>query len=183
LRLHVEAPKGSGNIPMSITWLKNAVAVWDRIMRTAAYIAASVVIIMMLLIVWDVVVRYLFNSPSRWISDFAAAYLNIWIVMLGSGYVLLRGGHVSVNIVTSRLAISTQTKIKILVGILGLFYSVVMTWEGWYLAVEAWHYTFPVAADLPVFPATISISVGFLFLSVSFVAQIIENGLSLYVES
>ena len=52
---------------------------------------------MVVAIVWQVVARYFFASPTIW-SEELARFLVVWVTMLGSAYVLEHGGHVAVTI-------------------------------------------------------------------------------------
>lgn len=52
---------------------------------------------MVVAIVWQVIARYFFASPTIW-SEELARFLVVWVTMLGSAYVLEHGGHVAVTV-------------------------------------------------------------------------------------
>ena len=162
---------------MSASKKKRMEVVLDDIVTVTAYIAALITLLMMFLIVWEVVLRYLFNAPSRWISDFVTEYLIIYITMLPSGWILLRGGHVNVDLVVARLARKQRRLMNIVTNSLGLIYSLVLTWQGWlYLWREfTYNTTFPTTSMLPVWPAVGAIFIGGVFLCLVFIMKIISE--------
>ena len=71
--------------------------------KFAASVAASVVVLMMLVVAYSVVNRYILNTPVTW-TDELSGYLVVALVMLGAADALRRGDHISVDLITSRLA-------------------------------------------------------------------------------
>ena len=55
------------------------------------------------LVVYDVILRYVFNMPTLWAWD-VNVQIQAAIVVLGGGYALLHKGHVSVDILVSKLS-------------------------------------------------------------------------------
>lgn len=54
------------------------------------------------IIAFDVILRYVFNRPTIWSWDVNAQIAGILIIMSG-GYVLLKGGHIAVDVIVARL--------------------------------------------------------------------------------
>ncbi len=61
--------------------------------RTAAFLILPLVFVIM----YEVISRYLFNSPTRW-SNEISQYLLVAVVMLGGAYCLADNEHVNVDI-------------------------------------------------------------------------------------
>jgi TRAP-type C4-dicarboxylate transport system permease small subunit len=57
---------------------------------------------LMVLFAYEVVARYLFGKPTGFANQ-AGAYMTAFIMALGAGFTLLKGGHVAVDVITSRL--------------------------------------------------------------------------------
>ncbi|MBA7630005.1 hypothetical protein ES703_37513 [subsurface metagenome] len=55
------------------------------------------------LVLFDVILRYVLNMPTIWVWD-VGVQIQAAIVVLGGGYALLHKGHVSVDILISRLS-------------------------------------------------------------------------------
>ena len=71
--------------------------------KLAAAVGAGVVVLMMLVVSYSVVNRYILNTPITW-TDELSGYLVVALVMLGAADALRRGDHISVDLITARLA-------------------------------------------------------------------------------
>ncbi len=78
----------------------------DRWIGAVAWVAAAagagVVLLMMSVVGYSVVNRYLLGTPITW-TDELSGYLVVALVMLGAAESLRRGDHISVDLITSRL--------------------------------------------------------------------------------
>jgi len=147
------------------------------IMETTVWFTSLVLILMMLLIIYDVLCRYFFRSPSSWIDDFISLYLIIYVTMLPAAWILLKGDHVTVEVFVGMLKPAARRRMSFVTKILCLIYSMVLTWQGWlYMWRELSHgNTFPTTAYLPVWPAVAVIFVGGLLLCIAAVMKIIDQ--------
>ncbi len=68
----------------------------------AAALGAGVVLLMMSVVGYSVVNRYILGTPITW-SDELSGYLVVALVMLGAAESLRLGDHISVDLITSRL--------------------------------------------------------------------------------
>lgn len=68
----------------------------------AASVAAGLVLAMLAITSYGVAMRYVLDAPVTW-SDELAGYLVVATVMLGTADTLLRGEHISVDLLTDRL--------------------------------------------------------------------------------
>ena len=82
------------------------------ISRFAAAIGAAVVLLMMLVVAYSVINRYILNTPITW-TDELSGYLVVALVMLGAPDALRRGDHISVDLITTRLTNQGQWIVKI----------------------------------------------------------------------
>jgi len=99
--------------------------------------ATSFLLILMAgIIVYEVISRGFFNSPTRWAHE-TSGMLFGGVFMLGAGYTLYRGAHVRVDILISRLRPRTQALIDIITHLLALAFGWVVLWKAWHYAVKA----------------------------------------------
>lgn len=78
--------------------LTNKAGMWfDRLLNAMAAIAGAILLFMMLLVCYDVVMRYLFRNPTGWAME-VCEYLLVYITFLGSPWLLREKGHVNVDI-------------------------------------------------------------------------------------
>lgn len=73
----------------------------------AAAAGAGVVLLMMSVVGYSVVNRYLLGTPITW-TDELSGYLVVALVMLGAAESLRRGDHISVDLITNRLGARGQ---------------------------------------------------------------------------
>jgi len=73
-----------------------------RVSGFGAAIAAALVLFTLAVTGYAVVLRYVFGAPLTW-ADELSGYLVVAIVMFGAADTLLRGEHISVDLLTGRL--------------------------------------------------------------------------------
>jgi len=118
--------------------------------------------IMTVLVVYQVVTRYLFNRPSGF-SEITAQYLFVWMIMFGSAYVYGSREHLTIDILKDKLSPRSYMIVEIITNIcLFVFIYVVCVAGGW-------EYT--VGQKIQIDP-TIHISMAVLYFSVPFTGVI-----------
>ncbi len=75
----------------------------DWINARFAWIVAFLVVPMLFVMIWEIVMRYFFNSPSQWAYEISLFIFGAYIV-LGGAYTHLSGGHVNVDIIWGQLS-------------------------------------------------------------------------------
>ena len=93
--------------------------------KLAAAVGAGVVVLMMLVVSYSVVNRYILNTPITW-TDELSGYLVVALVMLGAADALRRGDHISVDLITARLAKRGKQVVEIWSCIVVLVFSSVL---------------------------------------------------------
>ena len=102
-----------------------------------AELAGWVVVVMMLTISYDVILRYFFNAPTTWSFEINR-YMLILVVFFGSGWTLAADGHVSVDILTDRLARRKQQVMLAICAFISACYVLVFFIESIAFTVDAW---------------------------------------------
>jgi len=110
--------------------------VWfDKAINGMALLAGGVLVFISAAVCYSVVMRYFFRSPSIWVVQ-TTEYGLLWMVFLGSAWLLREKGHVSVDIVTSHLSDRLKAKTDLVMYTLGgiactviFFFSLVYTVE------------------------------------------------------
>lgn len=82
--------------------MQKALHVIDVINEWMGRIAGWLLVPLSFLVLFDVILRYVLNMPTIWVWD-VGVQIQAAIVALGGGYALLHHGHVSVDILISRL--------------------------------------------------------------------------------
>jgi len=96
-----------------------AMANWAT--TVACAVAMLALFIMTFIVTGDVILRYVFNAPSKWVVE-VSSYLLIVIVLMGLAYTQKERGHIKVDIILSRLpkAVRPWVELVILVMVLAL---------------------------------------------------------------
>tara|TARA_R110002020_G_scaffold80422_2_gene200659 strand:+ start:175 stop:663 length:489 start_codon:yes stop_codon:yes gene_type:complete len=82
------------------------------------WIANFLVVLMALMVLnvtWQVVSRYVFQSPSSF-TDELSRYMLIWVGMLGAAYVAGKNEHLAIDILLTKLNEKAQDKLMILIN-------------------------------------------------------------------
>ncbi|MFC2014110.1 TRAP transporter small permease [Chloroflexota bacterium] len=101
--------------------------IFDRVVDILAYLAGVIIIFMMISIVYEIFMRYFLASPTKWVVDVTALSI-LFMTFLGTAWVLRRGQHVKVDIVTERLSSRAQALLNIIVFSLAAIACLVLTW-------------------------------------------------------
>ena len=92
------------------------------------WIAHFLVVLMALMVLnvtWQVVSRYVFQSPSSF-TDELSRYMLIWVGMLGAAYVAGKNEHLAIDILLTKLEEKAQNKLMILINICILIFALVV---------------------------------------------------------
>ncbi|MFC3166166.1 TRAP transporter small permease subunit [Ciceribacter thiooxidans] len=117
--------------------LKAYVTVVGNASRGLAIIATALVIAAMLVICQMIAMRYVLRQPTIWQTDFVV-FSATAAMFLGAPYVLLKGGHVGVDVVEMMVGDRTRAVLRVLAGLLGLIFCVIMLIATWIQFHDAW---------------------------------------------
>ena len=97
-----------------------------RVARSASTLAGLAVLVIVVLITYDVLMRYFFNDPQLFVDE-VASFLQIVVIFGGLAYTFRTGGHVRVDLVTARLPARARAWLRV-VALLGslVFLGIVM---------------------------------------------------------
>ena len=141
--------------------------------RGLIQLAAVVGLGLMLAIVYEVISRFVFQTPTVWALEISE-YLLLWLVFVSIGYTTLIKAHVRVELIVIRLPKKVQAICGLISSIIGFIYSLFLTWAGWRFAWQAYqmHMTGPSQIAVPLFPILIIIPIGACLFCLQFLVQI-----------
>lgn len=73
-------------------------------------------------VVWQVISRYLVGSPSQY-TDELAAFLLIWVGILGGAYVYGKGEHLAIDLILTKSRESVQKVLRVLIELVVLIFT------------------------------------------------------------
>lgn len=109
----------------------------------------ALIFLMSLLVVdvlWQVASRYIMNSPSNF-TDELAAYLLIWVGLLGAAYVAGRREHLAIDLLYQKSSPERRFKLDIIISVLIISFAVsVLVIGGTWLAYTRFYLSVKSAA-------------------------------------
>lgn len=125
-------------------------------------------------ITYDVITRNLFDWASPWAFDLSE-YSLVWMTFLAAPWILLRDGHVRVEILVETVGPRTQRVIGVLVSLIGLIACAVLAWRTGIAAIEYAQNDVRVGRiwNIPRIYPYVVVPLGSAFLAVAFVARLL----------
>ncbi|WP_249870769.1 TRAP transporter small permease [Oceanobacillus saliphilus] len=102
------------------------------------YISGVFMGLLALFVFYEVVARYVFNSPTVWANEFST-YILQFIVFLSMGYLFIRDKHVKVTFLIDKLNGVARKFIQILAALLVIPYAIVLTIYGFQYTSNAYN--------------------------------------------
>ena len=111
----------------------------DALNKLAGVLIASALFVMVAIVFWQVIVRFLipklgFTVSAPWTEE-VARYLMIWTIFLGLALASRHGLLIAVNALLDAVPISIGRKLKSLSMIITLLFLLALTWYGYKWAV------------------------------------------------
>lgn len=151
----------------------------DKGSRIGASLSALAMLVIVALISIEIGARSLFSS-STLIADEYSGYLMVAVVMLGLSYTFAEGGHIRINILTSRLSGGAARVLDVLVALSALlmcafflYHAVLMVYDSFIYDMRA-----DSISETPVYIPQIMVVIGFAFLTLQVAAYLVRRLLS-----
>lgn len=150
----------------------------DKISEWTGIFSVWIVIPLMVVVLYEVVMRHFFNAPTGW------GYDTCWMLysaqfMIGGAYTLLHKGHIRIDIVYNIL--SPRGKLifdTVLYAVVVLFVMALFTWAGVKFAAYAWSAGEKLSTTnwfFPSGPSKTIIPVAFFLLGLQSLAEFVRN--------
>jgi TRAP-type mannitol/chloroaromatic compound transport system permease small subunit len=97
----------------------------DGLNKWIARIISWAVVLLIITTVYEVIMRYVFNSPTNWVFEFNYLLNGPYFMILGA-YTLAVNGHVNVDIFTGRLSPRMQAILSILTMPIFFFFIIML---------------------------------------------------------
>jgi len=88
-------------------WMSSIIVTIDNISLWTGRVVAWMTVPLMLVIVYEVLSRYLFTAPTRWAYDISRMLYGA-MFMLGAAYALSKGVHIRADFIYRRWSVKTQ---------------------------------------------------------------------------
>lgn len=129
---------GSSELDAPLPDADKDITAFDRMIEKAGKLCAWLVLVAMLITVYEVFARYVFNSPTVWVHE-ATIFLVATIFALGGPYALARNRHIQINILYDILPRNKRKWLKLLNILIGIGFCVAIGYAAWILSYNATH--------------------------------------------
>lgn len=94
------------------------------------YVSIFLIVVMVLLVLWQVIARYILNSPSSF-SEALTRYLFVWLVLVTSTYAFGCREHMRIEVLLSNMSEHIRKYVNIGIEIVTIIFSAcIMTFGG-----------------------------------------------------
>ncbi|WLD93823.1 TRAP transporter small permease subunit [Alkalihalobacillus sp. AL-G] len=100
----------------------------DWFNEKAAKVSAWAIVVLILTIVYEVISRYMFNSPTIWSYEMSY-FLSSFLIMMAMAYTLQTKNHVNIDIIYNKLSRKMQL-------ILSIIFTLLFFFPMWFLIVK-----------------------------------------------
>ena len=128
LTQHTDIALPASPYPLSTKHDFIAITVFDTIGRFSGFLAALGLLTMALMMCYEIVVRYVFNSPTAWVTEIST-YLLVAVVFLGLACAQRNNSHVQVELWVDRLSRKSRLTIEQITQWISLFFVGVLGWQ------------------------------------------------------
>ena len=108
-----------------------------KLSELAGRLAAAMIAASILIVCHMVLVRYVLGDPTAWQTELVT-YLLVGATLIGSPYVLMIGGHVSVDLLPHFLSESGRERQQLASAAVGILFCAILLWSGSVLWYDAW---------------------------------------------
>jgi TRAP-type C4-dicarboxylate transport system permease small subunit len=147
----------------------------SNVSRALGALATFLLALAMLVVCQMIFVRYILREATVWQTDFVV-YSATAAIFVGAPYVLLKKGHVGVDVIEHLVSDKTRLWLRLAGCWLGLIFCSVMLVAGWINFHEAWvnEWTAPTVWAPPLWIPYSAVPVGFAILCLQYVAEILR---------
>jgi len=156
--------------------VRRVLASIDSISEWTGKITSFLIPIMMAVMTYEVVARYVFNKPTIWAME-TTQYLFLTSTALGGAWLLLHQGHVNVSILHDRLGIRTRAVVDVLTSFFFFAFVFFLLQHTLGTTIEAVKYLQHSASywEPPVYPVYILMTVGIVFIFIQGLVKLIRD--------
>ena len=153
--------------------LVKAGSIFDRVNLYFTYLAAAILIAIMLGVSADVFLRYALGRPIQYVMEITE-HLLIYVTFLTVAWVLKKERHVKMDMVLNRLNPAGGSMLNVITSIIGALVCLVVVWYG---SQVTWNYfakgiPFSGQFRIPQGPILMMIPIGYFLLFIQFLRRI-----------
>jgi len=147
----------------------------QRINRLFTVLTGWFVGCLCVVVLYDVLFRYIFAKPLGWAVDFGELVM-LPIIYLPAAYISKERGHVSIDVLINRLPARAKRVFEIFGSLMGICFSALLGWQAVIIFCDVYiRNTVTMMGKLPVYPAAMFFVIGVFLLFVQEILNLLEN--------
>ena len=156
--------------------MKRFLDVVNNITMVFAYISGALVVVMMVIMVFDVVMRHVLNRPTIW-ADEVSCFLLVGVSFLGAAYALKTDSHVRIETFVNILSPRVKFFIETVTDILSVAFLFIFAWQGGRLVYESFVHTriSPTLLRTPLYLPQTFLAVGLSWFCIQMLAHTLKR--------
>lgn len=157
--------------------LRSLLHIIDAVSEWTGKITSFIIVLIIGVVIWNVVMRYVFHSRALWEQIYTCGRLLTVYVILGGAYALLTRAHVNVDILHQRFSSRIRAIVDLATSALFFIFCIALLWMGVRYAgweFERLHLSLRLLAP-PSWPVRLVIPVGVSLLLLQGLAKFIRD--------
>ena len=148
---------------------------YDKIVKYSGYLASGLFITIGFIVSYEVIMRYLFNSPTIWVNE-VSRFLQIWATYLALTYSFHKKDFIRITVIYDRLNDNGKKILDFISFIFILIFSSFVVYFGWLIAYDSLKVgrTSSTILDVPSFLTEFAIPLCFAFLVLRVILEAIK---------
>ena len=102
----------------------------DFVSDWSGRVVCYLIFFLALIVGYEVVVRYMFKSPTLWVHELSAMFFGTFIVV-GGAYTALKGGHVNMDVIYGSFSPRIRALFDVITVFIAFIFVGVLVWKGW----------------------------------------------------
>jgi len=148
---------------------------YDKIVKYSGYLASALFIAIGFIVSYEVIMRYLFNSPTIWVNE-VSRFLQIWATYLALTYSFHKQDFIRITVIYDRLNETGKKILDFISFIFIIIFSCFVVYYGWLIAYDSLKVgrTSSTILDVPSFLTELAIPLCFAFLVIRVILEAIR---------
>ena len=148
---------------------------YNKLVKYSGYLASALFIAIGFIVSYEVIMRYLFNSPTIWVNE-VSRFLQIWATYLALTYSFHKNDFIRITVIYDRLNDKWKKILDFISFIFILIFSSFVVYFGWLIAYDSLKVgrTSSTILDVPSFLTEFAIPLCFAFLVLRVILEAIK---------
>ena len=148
---------------------------YDKLVKYSGYLASALFITIGFIVSYEVIMRYLFNSPTIWVNE-VSRFLQIWATYLALTYSFHKNDFIRITVIYDKLNENGKKILDFISFVFILIFSFFVVYYGWLIAYDSLKVgrTSSTILDVPSFLTELAIPLCFAFLVLRVILEAIR---------